>query len=1076
MYCPKCGQLSNWETNLETKQSSTSNIANYVINQHIDTPFKGVVVRITPDKFGAGTGPGVLDIKTDESREMPRLHELSLMHNQLADRGIVALIKVQKRCRMIISGDSPRIYLQHNKPTELIELLDLPPGAQNDSDQREQQRDDDQDNHYTAIPTRVARALRQDLRASRNKRLRSPRRAAMMVCLTVPNSGHDENDGINTHSRVVQLRHSLEGICRNARCMDADARAPPQQQMVVCLMLGPSDACLLQYCSESLHVGDENILQVSPGNQQQEYTADITMHIWESTIKMTEDAHFDSTFAPLRFMLAVNTTKEAAVNTLPVLREWFLEGLCEELEPLTCSFVHGVTPRPQALLVAAKKLRKYPAVGGVCGQIARQQTEFSPLSVVAGFHAASIDALQHPLLHLAGFGCLRFDFSIFRFAAVRLQAATQVEVQEGSAMRGNAAEAAAFATTAITAVGAAAPGQLGSCCTHTWEALTSVAAMCWVNRSAAKLVAHSRSGLDSAARFDDGLSEWLLSFAMLRRGYRIHHLQTSLADRRIDSTASATLDQIVTETGDRYRGDFNGTARCLMQGWSLSSSFSSSSASTNKDSGGGNVFRKLAVLTALSLQLSEAFIGALSFAHLQLLMLVVLWWTRAGTGSAFLGPQWCTDGVHGGAAADIPCADTFEYSDVLGPQGPLMDTHGTLRPIKVGDSTAWLPLGAFCGGYFGSANFWTVESRCQTMTAGSIEPLSGHKVYDVKNQTYYKREASKPLNLHEEWLHYVNSIVLGSGAGHVNGGINCNGHYYPPGDITSKGEGVINQWACLSTSGSNTLPDNQIFVGACKVMDCDGGETTLDYVLKHPPLPPQTDTPYGWCRTAHALPDCYDNRTVTTAYGQFGGVKLCDHSQSIFLFIGTGSFAAVTCLIIFFLCHPRHLTSGESPDRLGVVTTCCIIFAIESLVIVIGTVRAMMIAGSPTFDLHDGVVSVAGKNLPWLLAAQSLLVLLCTAWAHKIEPARATTIWIQYLPLQSIASVVGVIQAFSSFGSADQKRVTPLLLYLAANLGVFVVVGLTHTEEEYLGFVVACAVVLSSIRFLALLLTSCTSY
>jgi hypothetical protein len=165
---------------------------------------------------------------------------------------------------------------------------------------------------------------------------------------------------------------------------------------------------------------------------------------------------------------------------------------------------------------------------------------------------------------------------------------------------------------------------------------------------------------------------------------------------------------------------------------------------------------------------------------------------------------------------------------------------------------------------------------------------------------------------------------------------------------------------------------------------------------------------------------------------------------------------------------------GESPDQLGVVTVCCIIFAIESVVIAVSTMRAMVAAGSPTFDLQNGVFSLAGKNLPWLLTAQSLLVLLCTAWARKIEPARATTIWIQYLPLQSIASVVGVIQAFSSFGSISQRRVTPLLLYLAANLGVFVVVGLNHAEEAYLGCVMACAVVLSSLRFLALLLTSCT--
>jgi hypothetical protein len=729
---------------------------------------------------------------------------------------------------LLVADDKPRIYLQHNKPTKVIELLDLPPGSR---DEFEEQSNGSQDVHYTTISTRVARALRQDLRAS-HKRLRSPRQPAMMVCLTVPKCGYDEVEG--AHYRVALLKHMLEGLCMNARCMDADAHAPPHQQMLVCLMLGRSDACLLQYCAENLHIGKEGVLEDSP--------AEITMHIWEAAITITDDVHFDSTFAPLRFMLVVNVTEEAAVNTLPVLREWFLEGLCEEIEPLTCSCVHGVIPRAQALLIAAKQLKKRSAVGGICGQIARQQTQFSPLSVMAGFHAASVDSLQRPLLHLAGFSCLRFDFCTFRFAAVRLQAATIVKVREVATMR--VSTAAAFATSVITVTdAAAASGHLSSCCTRTWEALASVAAMCWVERSAAKSVTRPSlgSGSDTPC-FDAGLNEWMISFAMLRRGYRLRDDTTMLADRRIDSTASTTLDQIVSETGNRYLGDFIGTAHCLTQGWDLIAS-SSSSSGTNQGSGssggGSGMLRKVAVVATLSLQFFEAFIGALSFTHLQLLMLVALRWTHAGTGSAFLGPQWCTDGVHGGAAADTPCADTFQYSDIIGPQGPLIDTRDTWRPIKLGSSTARLPLGAFCGGYLGSANYWTVESKCQTMIAGSIQPFSGHKVYNTKNITYYTREASKPLHLHEEWLRYVTSILR------ADGQIICNGHYYGANE-------VVSGWKCSQLKQSTA--HNKIFVSACKEMHFESQSDRFADLQQHPPFPPESDVPYGYCRTVYALP------------------------------------------------------------------------------------------------------------------------------------------------------------------------------------------------------------------------------
>jgi hypothetical protein len=795
----------------------------------------------------------------------------------------------------LVADNKPRIYLQHNKPTKVIELLDLPPGSGDDSEEHR----NGQDVHYTAISTRVACALRQDLRASRNTRLRSPRKPAMMVCLTVPKCGHEEIDG--THSRIVLLRNMLEGLCRNARCMDADAHAPPQQQMLVCLMLGPADACLLQYCSENLRIGKAGVLEDSP--------AEITMHVWEAAITITDDVHFDSTFAPLRFMLVVNMTKEATASTLPVLREWFLEGLCEEIEPLACSCVHGVIPHDQALLVAAKQLQKSSAVGGICGQIARQQTQFSPLSMMAGFHAASVDSLQRPLLHLSGFSCLRFEFCTFRFAAVRVQAATSVEVRDVATMRDN------------TAGVAAAPGHLGSCCTRTWEALASVAAMCWVERSAARSVTRSSlsesvSGSDSP-RIDAGLNEWMFSFAMLRRGYHLCDDTTMLADRHVDSITSATLDEIITETGNRYLGDFIGTAHCLVQGWDLIASSSSSGTNQGSGSGGGcsGMLHKVAVVVTLSLQLSEAFVGALSFAHLQLLMLVALRWTRAGTGSVFLGPQWCTDGVHGGAAADTPCADTFQYSDVIGPHGPLIDTRHTWRPIKLGSSTARLPMGAFCGGYLGSANSWTVEGKCQTMIAGSIQPLSGQKVYDTKNLSYYMREASKPLHLQEEWLRYVTSIAL---RGETEEHLFCNGHLHFAKEVRTG-------WQC--TALDKTVADHaiwQIFVSACKEMDLTP-EQLID-LQQHPPFPPENDVPYGYCRTVYALPECYDNQTIATAYKQFGGVKLCDHTQSIFLLVGTSSLAAVTSLMISFLGHSHHM--GESPDQLGVVTVCCSIFAI----------------------------------------------------------------------------------------------------------------------------------------------------
>jgi heat shock protein HspQ len=53
------------------KQSTTSNVAKYHIGQHVDTPFRGVVVRIMPKSVGAKSGPGVIDIdiKTQAIRE-----------------------------------------------------------------------------------------------------------------------------------------------------------------------------------------------------------------------------------------------------------------------------------------------------------------------------------------------------------------------------------------------------------------------------------------------------------------------------------------------------------------------------------------------------------------------------------------------------------------------------------------------------------------------------------------------------------------------------------------------------------------------------------------------------------------------------------------------------------------------------------------------------------------------------------------------------------------------------------------------------------------------------------------------
>jgi heat shock protein HspQ len=50
-------------------KSSTSNVAKYHIGQHVDTPFRGVVVRIMPTNVGAKSGPGVIGIKTQEIRE-----------------------------------------------------------------------------------------------------------------------------------------------------------------------------------------------------------------------------------------------------------------------------------------------------------------------------------------------------------------------------------------------------------------------------------------------------------------------------------------------------------------------------------------------------------------------------------------------------------------------------------------------------------------------------------------------------------------------------------------------------------------------------------------------------------------------------------------------------------------------------------------------------------------------------------------------------------------------------------------------------------------------------------------------
>jgi hypothetical protein len=48
----------------EIKQGGTSNIGKYCIGQNVEAPFRGVVVRITPNEAGAVSGPGVLDIRT----------------------------------------------------------------------------------------------------------------------------------------------------------------------------------------------------------------------------------------------------------------------------------------------------------------------------------------------------------------------------------------------------------------------------------------------------------------------------------------------------------------------------------------------------------------------------------------------------------------------------------------------------------------------------------------------------------------------------------------------------------------------------------------------------------------------------------------------------------------------------------------------------------------------------------------------------------------------------------------------------------------------------------------------------
>jgi heat shock protein HspQ len=57
------------DTAEKTKQSSTSNVANYQIGQHVETPFRGVVVSITPKNVGAKSGPGVIDIRTQIIRD-----------------------------------------------------------------------------------------------------------------------------------------------------------------------------------------------------------------------------------------------------------------------------------------------------------------------------------------------------------------------------------------------------------------------------------------------------------------------------------------------------------------------------------------------------------------------------------------------------------------------------------------------------------------------------------------------------------------------------------------------------------------------------------------------------------------------------------------------------------------------------------------------------------------------------------------------------------------------------------------------------------------------------------------------
>jgi hypothetical protein len=1119
-----------------------------------------------------------------------QLAELSLMFNELGDRGIGALVEAQEHCREQ-GGEPPAIFLQFNRPSGNVrwDMLDVPPKSMTTEDTDEAK----EEVCYTAISTRVPSSLGKDLQAA-GSRLRSPAMLQTMVCLTVPTSGPGgeghragkEKDA----ARCLSLQRMLEALCKCARGLASDGNEkeitsePNNNGMLVCLMLSSSDRHLLRYCIDHLGVGDEDILTCAKHDQVDQ----VTMHLWEKEIIIVEDLHFDTTFVPLQFLLAVNTGEEAnGEHALPVLRQWFLHGLCEELRPKMCVFVNGVVPRPHSLATAAVLLRKRPSVGGVCGQVFRQQAVLSALTVSASFQAAATDALQRPLLHLAGFSCLRYSFCAFRFAAVR--ANRQVRMESGS-----------------------------DDCAQ-WSTATE---------------------LDLVS---EGIGEWRCSFMVFKRGYQLCDEPGMSADLRVHS--GVNIDSNLSLAAERYKGDLIGTAYCIMEGlrWSCSKGKDEGSCEGSGEAPDSSeqelprsVAREVCVMAVLLLQLLEALFMALSFAHLQLLMVVALGWTHAGTGVSFLGPQWCTDGIHGGAPAGEPCAETFEYTDAIGPQSPMLDTHDTPNPIKLGDQVidpmerygtlyAKLPVAAWCGGYYGNPNPWTEESEWQRMTQGSIEPNSGQKILNANNYSYYKRVRSTPLNLGEEWLKTVTAaLVMGPVDDGRGGGIDADfgggaaaaadgasdgasparsGFGLPLCNITLSGAPILSpitalmgNFVLLSVDGPNKRPyygssggqylysdqstgfwlvsknageplksckqdrllvmmvddqsespekitnrwqgvtkDGDLVqlpvqcraccqnVGArCPALPtqmptqppspprpagidlyrierwvCQIGPDTDEWIqkscypmfeglgladliegVKNPPIPAESATPHGWCRTVRELPNCFDAQTLMQAYQQFGAAIPCDNKRPIFVLIIAAALTVFTCLLVFFLGHGAG-GGIESPNHSGVLTAAAAIFIAETVTIIGAVCLRVSTSGFPAAAEGQGLVACVKANLPWLLVAQALLVLLCTAWAHKIEPVRGISTFLQYLPLQSLAAVMAVMQAQCSLSSpvsspvGSQQRTSLVLLYLAANISIFAIVGLDDKEETYLALLSVPALAFGFLRLAALLLTSC---